>query len=511
MSPLFRKLGAVASFLCCTSVSSATWSVVVVDTQTGEVCISSATCIVNFNLQKNLAVVVPGIGAAACQSAIDASGANRLLIWNQLQAGTSPEQILAQLALSDANHKGRQYGIVSLAHAPVTFTGQFVGEGKEGVIGQVGSLRYAIQGNVLTGDPVVYAAETALLATSGSLADRVMAAMEAARVKGGDGRCSCSQVAPTSCGSPPPSFSKSAHCGFLVVARQGDTLGTCSQATGCANGGYHISLNIAGADSLLHDPDPILQLAQKYAQWKLDHVGHPDHLASTVTASAQSLVADGKSKLDVTVRLIDLNGSALTSGGATLSVAQQSGPAALASIGPVVDLGDGSYTFALTAANVAGSGNFTIRVNDGTYDIQLYPPLELRVDPLVPLHCGYDTVEVGAAVDVPLTINVDPALAGEPYLVLASASGSTPGMTVHGGVHLPLNPDPLLLYSLLAGPLPFFPGGIGVLDGAGRAGAELLLAPGALTSLAGGRIDFAAVVRTLPLVPTNAAGFDVLP
>jgi hypothetical protein len=78
-------------------------------------------------------------------------------------------------------------------------------------------------------------------------------------------------------------------------------------------------------------------------------------------------------------------------------------------------------------------------------------------------------------------------------------------------VHLALNPDALTLYTLQSGPLPFFPGGIGVLDAGGRAGAELMLGPGALGALIGGRLDFVAVVNALPFVPTNAAGFDVLP
>ena len=53
-----------------------------------------------------------------------------------------------------------------------------------------------------------------------------MAAMQAARSMGGDGRCSCSPTLPTSCGSPPPSFTKSAHIAYMMVARAGDTEGS---------------------------------------------------------------------------------------------------------------------------------------------------------------------------------------------------------------------------------------------------------------------------------------------
>ena len=76
-----------------------------------------------------------------------------------------------------------------------------------------------IQGNILAGDAVVANAEAALIATPGDLSLKVMAAMEAARATGGDGRCSCNQPDPTACGAPPPSFTYSAftaYCGFEV-------------------------------------------------------------------------------------------------------------------------------------------------------------------------------------------------------------------------------------------------------------------------------------------------------
>ena len=72
--------------------------------------------------------------------------------------------------------------------------------------------------------------------------DAAMAAMEAARAMGGDGRCSCSGSDPDGCGSPPPSFTKSAHTAFVVLARLGNTDGGCGQLDGCAAGNYYLSL-----------------------------------------------------------------------------------------------------------------------------------------------------------------------------------------------------------------------------------------------------------------------------
>src|SRR5690606_11767532 len=118
----------------------------------------------------------------------------------------SPQAILAGLAQIDPNHQGRQYGIVTLEHDPLTFTGTGAGFARHGVTGEIGSLRYAVQGNLLTGNVVVEAAEHALRTTPGDLGERVMAAMTAAARMGGDGRCSCSPIQPTSCGAPPASF-----------------------------------------------------------------------------------------------------------------------------------------------------------------------------------------------------------------------------------------------------------------------------------------------------------------
>src|SRR5262245_24840905 len=93
---------------------NATWSIILVDTPTGEIAIASATCLPGFDLEQGACVIVVGRGAAAAQSFVDTTGQNRQLIFAQLQAGTSPTQILAMLAASDASHQTRQYGIVDV-------------------------------------------------------------------------------------------------------------------------------------------------------------------------------------------------------------------------------------------------------------------------------------------------------------------------------------------------------------------------------------------------------------
>ncbi|WP_277214025.1 hypothetical protein, partial [Isoptericola croceus] len=81
------------------------------------------------------------------------------------------------------------------------------------------------------------AIELAVINTSGDMAEKLMAGMEAARATGGDGRCSCNPNAPTSCGCP-NAVIKSGHIGGMIVARIGDIDDALCSAAGCADGTY---------------------------------------------------------------------------------------------------------------------------------------------------------------------------------------------------------------------------------------------------------------------------------
>ena len=164
---LKKLLAACLAPLIVASTALATWSIVVVDTRTGEVCVASATCISGFDLKPNLALVKVGVGGAAAQSWVDTGAVNRQRIWQWMAEGRSPAQIVADLAPLDAQHQRRQYGIAMLRHAPTSFTGSQAGQARLDLSGVDGDLRWAIQGNVLTGGVVVTAARDALLSTQG--------------------------------------------------------------------------------------------------------------------------------------------------------------------------------------------------------------------------------------------------------------------------------------------------------------------------------------------------------
>jgi hypothetical protein len=477
--------GALAAL---TNPAKATWSIVVVDTATGEVCAAAATCLENFNLVKDLPVVLVKEGVACSQGQIDFAAIHRLKIWNGFLDGDKPGTILQTLLDEGTSVNIRQWGIVGFDGNPVTWSGPGLGLAYDGVAGKEGTLKYAIQGNVITGSEVIDAARAALISTQGDLTQRVMAAMEAARAMGGDGRCSCDAVNPPSCGAPPPAFEKSAHCAFLVSARQGDTDGQCYWAAGCATGDYYVKLHNTGD---WDDPDPVLTLQADYDAWRAGLAGRPDHLRSTMAPETTLLVADGATSTDVLLELIDLDGVPLAHGGATITVEPEEGDP-LATATDVVDHGDGTYTLRMTAGTEPGVQRYLVRADDGVEVATLYPFLELEIAPFTSLFAGAPSVSASAGGDVPFVVNLGAESAGDPFVLLASASGSAPGLDL-GGVLLPLNPDGLTSATLFAAGGAVLPGTLGALDDTGRAEAGFAPPPGLLAPLFGAELTWAAL------------------
>lgn len=481
----------------------ATWSIVVVNKKTGEVCVASATCLGgNFPLKRWLPVIVVGKGAAAAQSSIDQQGYNRARIWAGLHDELTPQAILDILQSNDGGHESRQYGIVSFAGPPVTFTGANAGEGKHEVVGETEDLLYAIQGNVLTGDPVVAQAELALINTPGDMGQRVMAAMEAARAMGGDGRCSCG-TDPDGCGSPPPNFSKSAHTAFIVLARRGDKDGVCNVAEGCASGGYYMSLVVKGVES---DPEPIFELQAKYDTWRQELLDVADHVTSKLEVDRDVLVADGIARANVRIELRDVDGSPLSVGGHKFQVRWVGQGAPTARPSEVTDLGGGRYAFKLTATEVVGQGSWVVRCKrPGDKWVQLAGPLVLPSEPVLELHAGRKSVQ---GQSVPFTLNRGSLDAGRGYLLLGSASGTSPG-TPFDNIVIPLNQD--RFFDWTWGTPRVFHASSGLLDAQGRAEAVLGIPPGGWAPLVGTQLSFCGLIGGPPYDVTNVQTVEVTP
>ncbi|HET6164966.1 MAG TPA: DUF1028 domain-containing protein [Planctomycetota bacterium] len=487
----------------------ATWSIIIIDRSTGEVAIGCATCLENFDLQFWVPVMKVGVGGGCSQSAIDTNGDIRRAIWDGLDAGDAPLDILATIKGFDGNYFNRQIGIVDMQGRAQTHTGGGCGAWAGGVKNRVGKMSYAIQGNVLTGSPVVDDAEQAVLNTTGDLAEKLMAAMEAAAADGGDGRCSCSITAPDSCGSPPPGFDptkdKSAHCAFMLVGRIGDVDGGCDKTIGCGNGSYFLDLNIAFQTA--SDPDPVLQLRTAFDAWRQNQVGRPDHILSTKAVTPASAPGNGTAAASLDVTAVDWQGTAVGHGGAIVTVKHAPGSAGLAAIGTPVDHGDGTYSIPVVAGEGQGKDLFEVVLDDGVSPVTLYP--YPAFDETATLTSDVASLSAAAGGTANLSL-FGPEGTAPPYLLLASASGTTPGLPI-GPVVLPLNFDNVLVLSFLLRNSAHFVNTDGTLLADGTQAAQFTVAANELSPLIGYDLAFAYITRSPVTFASNAVLVNVQP
>ncbi|MFN0009849.1 MAG: DUF1028 domain-containing protein [Planctomycetota bacterium] len=365
----------LAAALVLAPPARSTWSIVAVDTRTGEVVIAAATCL-NLDLRVYLPVIRVGVGGACAQSAVDGTGQNRLMIWNGLQSGLTAEQIMAVL-LAAGPQTNRQYGIATLQGEPVTFDGAGVGNAHYGVARTIDGVSYAIQGNVLSGIQVITHAENAFLATQGDLSQRVMAAMEGARVYGGDGRCSCLTSPPTSCGCPPSSFLIADLTAYLIAARMGDVDGICN-AGGCATGTYFCNLNTVG---VIAGVDPVVRLQSMYTDFRASRLGRTDQLRTLVTPRSSSLPADSTSEVQVEVELRDIEGNPVADAAATISIDRvYSGPP-LAKIVAVERLDASRFRITIRSRDRVGEARWRITSHQNGVNVLIWPELVVQIVP----------------------------------------------------------------------------------------------------------------------------------
>lgn len=173
-----------------------TFSIVAVDSLTGEVGSAGASCISADNLQlffpgiapDFLGDLVPGRGAINTQSFY--SQVNQANARERLLQGDSPQEIIAWLQANDAqgNSTQRQYGVAALQNGSpqsAAFTGPNCFDWK----GHRTGPNYSIQGNILLGPEILDSMEARFLNTAGCLSDKLMAAMQGAKVPGADTRC----------------------------------------------------------------------------------------------------------------------------------------------------------------------------------------------------------------------------------------------------------------------------------------------------------------------------------
>ena len=246
----------------------ATWSIIAVDQKTGQIVIASATCVPQSNflirpakgLMDLQAVVVPGKGVAACQANIDNSRQNQRLVFGELQKGTAPARIIESLK-QDPDIETRQFGILDLQGRSAGFSGKYNQAAALFTSGQAADgIYFQIQGNLLSSDGVVHDAARAFTQTNGALADRVMAAMEAADAKGGDKRCTCNTPPQPN----PPCDAKTAHVAYILIADKTDRNGASY-----SDGEYEAYISVTDQDvQPTENANPVKTLRMRYDAWK---------------------------------------------------------------------------------------------------------------------------------------------------------------------------------------------------------------------------------------------------
>jgi uncharacterized Ntn-hydrolase superfamily protein len=258
-------LVAVAALATTAAEASATWSIIAVDARTGQVVIASATCVAQsrlvgfpaLGLMEVQAIVVPGVGVAAAQAGVDRTRRNQQLIHAELKKGTDPAAILALLG-NDPDLQRRQFGIVDLQGRTAGFSGSENGAASLSVQGSIPGqeIHFSVQGNILASDQVVYEAVRRFMSAEGTLADRVMAAMEGADEMGGDVRCTCeTEPVPDA-----PCHGRNAHVAYLLVAESGD-----AEGEGVNDGDWSLFIDVHDENILPHEnANPVLTLRQRY-------------------------------------------------------------------------------------------------------------------------------------------------------------------------------------------------------------------------------------------------------
>jgi len=169
-----------------------TFSIVAIDSVTGEIGSAGASCVSSSTTYPHgaqiISDVMPGIGVIHTQAAWLA--ANQQNAHNWMMLGLSPQQIIDSLVAHDAqgNPTTRQYGITDYNGGHTRSAG-FTGVNCSDYKNDTAHLNYSIQGNILLGQQIIDSIQSRFLNTTGTLGDRLMAALQGAKVIGADTRC----------------------------------------------------------------------------------------------------------------------------------------------------------------------------------------------------------------------------------------------------------------------------------------------------------------------------------
>jgi uncharacterized Ntn-hydrolase superfamily protein len=137
----------------------------------------------------------PGVGAVATQASANRSYGPKAIAL--LEQGLSPEEVVKRITDEDDGRDTRQVAVIDTKGRSAVYTGRNViarnSDPKDpvhlgGYAGHVTGTNFSVQGNTLASVDVVKAMAGAYEAGKGSMAERLMDALDAGQSKGGDTR-----------------------------------------------------------------------------------------------------------------------------------------------------------------------------------------------------------------------------------------------------------------------------------------------------------------------------------
>jgi len=180
-----------------------TFSIAAIDPRTGEVGVAVTTRVPCVG--GGVPWVRKGVGAVATQASTRTEYGNELL--DALAKGEAPADALKRLLAADSGATSRQIGVIDIKGRSAQHTGTRPNDWK----GHRAGPNYVTQGNVLVGPQVLEAVAKSFEASDGQprhLADRLIDAIAAGHVLGGDQRHGLRQSAAVIVADPRPGMSR---------------------------------------------------------------------------------------------------------------------------------------------------------------------------------------------------------------------------------------------------------------------------------------------------------------
>jgi uncharacterized Ntn-hydrolase superfamily protein len=313
--------------------AEATFSIVAVDTANQIVGSAGASCIAGAKIIEDAVEGLGSINTQALWNAVNQAHADSLM-----RAGLTPDSIISWLVAHDAKNDGsdsrdRQYGVVTLAGpgASAGHTGAF----NNYWAGHRTGPGYSVQGNILLDSTIILGMQAAFLATPGPLENRLMAALQAAKVPGADTRCFPQN--------------KSSISAFIKVIHPGDGLVP------------YLDLQVSNTSG---STDPIDLLQGQFDAWRAEQVADPS--LSTLEVTPAGLPDQGRDTAWLTLTVRNSLGEPPTFG-STLSFGHTGG----GSLQPAADLGSGVYKAAVVAGLAVEPDTFRVQVTGGLQTITI--------------------------------------------------------------------------------------------------------------------------------------------